>query len=87
MKNFQSRKLLAANQFIIEESRNKVAANKSWFTVYDDLSYVIHLSGHFIYLDDFPGNQRVRINEARLYAQFSLFNRVILSKNNVARVQ
>jgi hypothetical protein len=25
--------LLAANQFIIEKSRNKVAANKSWFTV------------------------------------------------------
>jgi hypothetical protein len=33
MNKVQLRKLLAANQFIIEESRNKVAANKSWFTV------------------------------------------------------
>jgi hypothetical protein len=30
-------------------------------------SNVIHLSGRFIYLDDFAGNQSVWINEARLY--------------------
>jgi hypothetical protein len=30
-----SQKLLAASQFILEVSRNKVAANKSWFTVYE----------------------------------------------------
>jgi hypothetical protein len=28
-----SRKLLVANQFIMKESQNKAAANKSWFTV------------------------------------------------------
>jgi hypothetical protein len=33
MKKAYSRKLLAANQFNREDSRNKVAANKSWFTV------------------------------------------------------
>jgi hypothetical protein len=35
MKTAGSRTLLAANQFITEESRNKKASNKSWFTVYD----------------------------------------------------
>jgi hypothetical protein len=33
MKKARSQKLLASNQFITEESQNKVAANKSWFTV------------------------------------------------------
>jgi hypothetical protein len=37
MKKASSRKLLAANQLIVDMSRNKVAANKSWFTVYIDL--------------------------------------------------
>jgi hypothetical protein len=34
--------------------------------LYENLSNVLHLSGHFIYPDDFAGNQSVRINEARL---------------------
>jgi hypothetical protein len=33
MKKALLRKLLTASQFIIKESRNKEAANKSWFTV------------------------------------------------------
>jgi hypothetical protein len=33
--------------------------------IYQALSNVIQLSRHFIYLDDFPGNQSVWINEAR----------------------
>jgi hypothetical protein len=33
MKKAQS-KLLAANPFMTEESRNKVAVNKSWFAVF-----------------------------------------------------
>jgi hypothetical protein len=32
-KKARLRKLLVAKQFITEESRNKVAENKSWFTV------------------------------------------------------
>jgi hypothetical protein len=28
---------------------------------------MIQLSGHFVYPDDFTGDQSVRINEARLY--------------------
>jgi hypothetical protein len=35
--------------------------------LYENLSNVIHLSGRFVYPDDFAGNQSVRINEARLY--------------------
>jgi hypothetical protein len=35
--------------------------------LYENLSNVIHLSGRFVYPDDFGGNQSVRINEARLY--------------------
>jgi hypothetical protein len=35
--------------------------------LYENLSNVIHLSGCFVYPDDFAGNQSVRINEARLY--------------------
>jgi hypothetical protein len=35
--------------------------------LYENLSNVIHLSGRFVYLDNFAGNQSVRINEARLY--------------------
>jgi hypothetical protein len=33
MKKVWLQKLLATNQFIIEESQNKVTTNKSWFTV------------------------------------------------------
>jgi hypothetical protein len=33
MKKAPLQKLLTANQFIIEKSRNKVAAYKSWFIV------------------------------------------------------
>jgi hypothetical protein len=36
--------------------------------LYKNLSIVIHLSGRFVYPDDFAGNQSVRINEARLYS-------------------
>jgi hypothetical protein len=39
----KSQKLLAANQFIREESINKVVANKSWFTVYQLLFSSIKL--------------------------------------------
>jgi hypothetical protein len=35
MRNAQSWSSLAVNQFITEKSRNKVVANKSWFTVND----------------------------------------------------
>jgi hypothetical protein len=35
MRNAQSQTLLAVNQFITEKSKNKVAANKSCFTVVD----------------------------------------------------
>jgi hypothetical protein len=38
-----------------------------WGTNYMKIySNVIYLSGRFVYLDDFAGNQSVRINEARL---------------------
>ena len=40
--------------------------------LYENLSNVIHLSGRFVYPDDFAGNQSVRINEARLYITFQL---------------
>jgi hypothetical protein len=42
MKKARLRKLLAPNQFITEESRNKVAANNSWFTVYERYSESFH---------------------------------------------
>jgi hypothetical protein len=35
--------------------------------LYENLSNMIHLSGRFVYPDDFAGNQSVRINEVRLY--------------------
>jgi hypothetical protein len=35
--------------------------------MYENQSNVIHLSRRFVYLDDFAGNQSVRINEAPLY--------------------
>jgi hypothetical protein len=37
--------------------------------LYENLSNMIHLSGHFVYPDDFAGNQSVRINKARLYSE------------------
>jgi hypothetical protein len=40
MKKAQLRKLLAANQFIMEESLNKLGEKKSWFTVPVRLSVV-----------------------------------------------
>jgi hypothetical protein len=32
--------LLASNQFITEESQNKVAVNKSWFTVVGECKFI-----------------------------------------------
>jgi hypothetical protein len=43
-------------------------------------SNVIHLSGRFIYPDDFAGNQSVRINEAQLYTIMSFGHFMIDSK-------
>jgi hypothetical protein len=42
MKKARSQKLLAANPFIVEESRNKEAANKSWFTVVPTGGMITH---------------------------------------------
>jgi hypothetical protein len=40
---------------------------------------VIHLSGRFVYPDDFAGNQSVRINEARLYYSITMRVLILLS--------
>jgi hypothetical protein len=40
--------------------------------LYENLSNVIHLSGRFVYPDDFAGNQSVQINEARLYKALNI---------------
>jgi hypothetical protein len=37
------------------------------FIKMDILKVVIQLSGHFVYPDDFAGNQNVQISEVRLY--------------------
>jgi hypothetical protein len=47
MKKAQSRKLLVVNHFIAEGSRNKVAANKSWFTVINEF-LIIRQNAHVI---------------------------------------
>jgi hypothetical protein len=38
---------------------------------------VIQLSGRFIYLDNFPGNQSVRINEAPLFIDGTMSEYVV----------
>jgi hypothetical protein len=63
MRYAQSRTLLSVNQFVIEKSRNKVAANKNWFTVSKkicDKIFLIHYTpssflplGQHLYLWDY----------------------------------
>jgi hypothetical protein len=58
--------------------------------MYEHLSLVIQLSGRFIYPDDFPGNQSVRINEAPQfidgttaeYVVFPVFCRLVSLKTS-----
>jgi hypothetical protein len=46
----------------------------SGIKLYENLSNVIHLSGRFVYPDNFAGNQSVRINEARPYIILQFLN-------------
>jgi hypothetical protein len=51
----------------------------------ENLSNVIHLSGRFVYPDDFAGNQSVRINEARLYIYVLVISNLMRPKRKTLR--
>jgi hypothetical protein len=47
--------------------------------IFDSIIRTLHLSGRFIYQDNFSGNQSVRINEAPLYTVQEEFSAVVYS--------
>jgi hypothetical protein len=60
---------------IIPDAINLDVSPFWWYfleTTYKNLSYLIQLSGCFIYLKYFPGNQSVLIYEAPLYIEHSI---------------